>query len=226
MFKTVSTYLDMHPEVWSGIPAALTAVTDLNSAIQEIDTAVQNQEDNLEGITTDKQNLRDALEAQILIVGGAVYAYAKSTGNEELAALVYYTPSDLDKASEQRVDDAAQRVIDAATNHLIDLADYGVIQADIDTLTSRVIAYDQGKSQHSSAEAIQSGITDNLPQMFRDTVGILNDRLDQLLLRYRFTDPAFHSGYESARVIVDLRGPSPAQPEPVPTPEPEPQPQP
>jgi hypothetical protein len=52
-----------------------------------------------------------------------------------------------------------------------------------------------------------------LPQMIRDTKSLLRTRLDKLMNTFRLTDPPFFAGYQSARVVVDLRGPgTPAAP--------------
>ena len=217
MFKTVRTYMNDNAAVWNALPAAVVAVNDLSTGIENLNTAVQEQEDPTEGITLDKAALRDALEDRIREVGDAVYACASATGSNSLAAQVAVTPSELDTMSEQRVDDVATRVFDAGTANLANLADYNVTQVKLDALDQARQDFQDAKSKPRAKISEKAGLTATLPQMIRDVKSILRTRLDKLMTTFRLSNPPFFAGYQSARVVVDLQGPGSDEPTP-PTP--------
>lgn len=212
MFETVRTYMNDNAAVWNVLPAAVTAVNDLSTGIDDLNTAVQEQEDPTEGITLDKAALRDALEDRIREVADAIYAYAAATGNNSLAAQVAVTASELDTMSEQRVDDVATRVFDAGTANVASLADYGVTQSKLTALDQARQDFETAKAKPRVKISEKAGMTATLPQMVRDVKSILRTRLDKLMTIFRTGNPTVYAGYQSARVIIDRHGPGPTPP--------------
>jgi hypothetical protein len=118
--------------------------------------------------------------------------------------------------SEQRVDDVATRVFDAGTANRAALADYGVTQAKLDALEQARDDFQAAKSNPRSKISENAGYTATLPQMIRDVKSILRTRLDKLMTRFRLSNPMFFAGYQSARVIIDRRGPGEEEETPTP----------
>ncbi len=214
MVKSVRTYMNDNAAVWNGLPAAVTAVNDLGTQIDDINQAVQDQEDTTTGITMDKASLRDDLEEQTRVVADAIFAFAAVTGNNTLAAEVSVSPSDLDTMTEQRVDDVASRVHAAGVANLAALAPYNIVQATLDSLDQTRQDFQAAKSNPRAKIADKAGKTATLPQMIRDAKSLLRTRLDKLMTVFRASNPSFYAGYLSARVIVDRHGPG----DPTPTP--------
>jgi hypothetical protein len=226
MLKAVHSYLGSNTGVWNGVTANQAAFDALGNSIEAINQAVQSQEDPTEGVTVAKAQVRDALEDQIRLVGDVVFAFAMANNNNELASRVEIKPSELERLSDHRVDDVAVRVHAAGTENLAALGDYGIAQADLDTLDTRRIAFQEAKSEPRVRTAERAGHTATLPQMIRDAKGILRLRLDKLMTRYRLSHPQFYAGYQSARVVVDRRGPGQGEPQAAPAPAPAPAPTP
>ena len=163
--------------------------------IGSISNAVQKQEDKTEGITQDKNSLRDSLEDQIRAVGDAIYAYASSAANYTLAAEVETKPSELDTMSEQRLDDVAQRIIDPGSANLAQLGPYNITQAKLDALDQARADFQRAKGKPRTKISEKAGYTGTLPQMIRDAKTLLRTRLDKLMTAFRLSDPAFFAGY-------------------------------
>ncbi len=180
------------------------------------------QEDPTTGITQDKEALRDELEDLIREIGDAVYAYASKKGDHALAAQVEIKMSELDRMSDQRVDDVAVRVHSAAAANLAALGDYNVDQAKLDALDAARVAFQGTKSKPRVKIAEKAGETKTLPGKIRAVKTVLRTRLDKLMTGFRKTDPEFYAGYLAARVIVDRRGPGGDEETPTPTPTPTP----
>ncbi len=213
MAKTVRDYLNGRSTVWNGIPATVAAMGDLATLLSAVDELTLRQENSTRGITADKADLRDDLEGQILLISDGIMAMVAVSGNNALAAGVETTPSALDQASEQKLIDIATRVHGAGTENATALADYGITAAELEELDQKRAAFAGAKTSPQVAIADRAAATATLPELIRDVMGLLNSRLDKLMTRYRTANPEFFAGYQSARVIVDRRGPG--TPEPV-----------
>src|SRR5205823_4332529 len=88
MFEAVAAYMDDHKDKWSGKPAVVKAVADLNAGIAFINAKTGRQGTPLHGITTSKDQVRTAFEDKIVEVADQIAAYAAETKDAQLAALV------------------------------------------------------------------------------------------------------------------------------------------
>ncbi len=159
MFTTVRTFMDKTTRC--GILPRRHCRHELGAHWQH-HNAAQKQEDKTEGITQDKNSLRDSLEDQIRTVGDAIYAYASSIANYTLAAEVETKPSELDTMSEQRLDDVAQRIIDAGSANLAELGPYNITQAKLDALDQARADFQGAKGKPRTKISEKAGYTGTL----------------------------------------------------------------
>ncbi len=220
MFKTTRDYLTANASVWNGIPATVAAHALLVTRIGAIDTMVTEQEKVLSGIYANKRAKRTELEKKMLLVSGPAAAYAAATGNELMLADTDLNPSELSNATEQRIDDIATRLINAVNNEIGALADYGVTEVQMTALDTALEVYEGAKTSPDVARAQRAGFTAALEPLVKSATDLLNDQLDKLISIYKDSNVPFHAGYESARVIIDLRGPGGDDDEDEPEPEP------
>ncbi len=220
MYKTVRDYLAEEEAEWNSIPANVTAQAALVTKIDAIDTLVTRQEAELKGFTVQKADARAELERTTLLVADATAAYARTTNNEVLVAEMDLTPTDLSRASDQRITDVAARVATAANDVLVALVDYGVTAGDMTALNTAMTDFETAKTLPDVKRAQRAGMTEELETLFGETAGFLKEQLDRLMARYRSTSPEFHAGYEAARVIIDLHGPGDPDAPPPPPPGP------
>src|SRR4051794_23687117 len=121
MGRTVQTYLADNDSVWSDVPAIATAVTQLDTKLDDIEGTTEQQETPIEGATQDKETLRDSLEEKTLFIASVVFSWAVSQNNMELAAEVDFTITQVDRMAEQELVNAAQRTHTRATENFGDL---------------------------------------------------------------------------------------------------------
>ena len=165
--------------------------------------------------------MRDTFEAKIFELGDQLSALAATNADKNLAAQVELTRSGLGKLTDDDLEETGKRVSGLAEAHLTVLADYSVTQADVTELEGLTTRFHRVKSAPRVAIAGRAGETATLPERINATSGILRDRLDKLMTKFRQTRPEFVAGYQSARVIVD-RGGSGSAPPPPPNPPPAP----
>jgi hypothetical protein len=97
-----------------------------------------------------------------------------------------------------------------------------VTQADVTELEGLTADFDAIKNAPRATIAGRAGHTATLPDLITNATGILRDRLDKQMTKFRKSNPEFYAGYQSARVIVD-RGGGGGAPQPPPSPPPAPQ---
>jgi hypothetical protein len=212
MLETVRTYMNDNAAVWNGLPAAGVVVTELSGRVDDINETVQKQEDPTTGITQDKETLREILEDKIREVGPLIAAYAASVSNFTLLADVDANPSDVDKTSEQRIDDIATRIYNGGVANLAQLGPFNITQAKLDDLDQARQAFLAAKNKPRVKINEKAGETRTLPQMITEAKSLLRLQLDKLMASFRLSKPQFYAGYLSARVIIDRHGPGNNQP--------------
>ena len=158
------------------------------------------------GSAEDKDAARLALCKAGLIIAGAVSAYAHQTGNHELLVRVDTTLTLLLGGRGQDSFSKCEDILSAATANLAALADYSVTQADLDNLQSLLDDYEEllplPQVAIGSAKSVGQAIDAALDRLD----GILNNGLDNLMLKYEDTHPDFFNDYTNARIIIDRPG--------------------
>jgi hypothetical protein len=218
MGQTVNKFWSDNAATLVTVPAIATVRTALETLLNDINQHVQKQEDPTEGITQDKDTLRDQLEDQIRRVADPTFAYAMSNNDHTLGAEVSVTVSELDRMAEERLDDVAARVHAAATANLNDLkTDWAVNQPDLDALAQLRTSFNAAKNAPREKIATKAGFTATLPSKIKQMMSLLRLQGDKVMTPFRSTNPELYAGYLAARVIVDLTAKQSVQPTP-PTP--------
>ena len=203
MFQTTLDFLDEKSVVWNGTPAFADAVARAKAGVDGIDQAADKQQSPTTGITQDKGALRDQLEAKLLEVADQLSAYAAKIGNHELAAQVEMTKSSIDKMDESALEQTAERVVGLANDNIGPLADYDIVQADVDLLDGLRLKFAGKKTAPRVATSDKKTQTLSLPQLIADVRSIFRNEIDKMATKKKASDPDFYNGYFAARVIVN-----------------------
>ncbi len=219
MFSTVSAVMNTSKTLWTGIKAISDTVDDLNDGIADINDSAGKQQTPVTGAAAQKAQVRHQFEEQILFTANQLAALAEVNSDQNLASQTELTLSALDKLADDDLEETGTRIANLATTNLAALADYGIAQTDIATLTSLTTQFHNIKTAPRAAVAGRSGETDTLPDKIANATSILRNRLDKLMTRFKTSNAQFYQSYLTARVIVDRGGSSPnAKPAPTPPP--------
>jgi hypothetical protein len=212
MHATVAAYMDQNNSIWSGTKAASDAVEQLNSNNDVIAQKRDTQETVTDGATALAMQTKHDFEDKIQEIADQLYALAIKTNNVTLQAQSHWTHSMLDNLDPDKLEQTGYDIFRSATTNLAGLADYGVVQADVDALNQLKTAWSKVKNAFASAMAARSGQTKTLPQAVRDNQSLLKNQLDKLMTKFRKTQPEFYAGYLAARVIYNRRSHHAAKP--------------
>ncbi len=203
MHLAVQECLDTNLEKWNGIPIIVQMKNELDELIQRIE--VKDSESSADSTTFTKQKelLRNTVTRKAVSMAGVLSSFAAITGDDEMADSMHLTESMLNKAKETDIENMVNPIIEMATNHVDDFIDYGVtaeqvteLQTSLDDFTARI-----GKPRVIRNQAFAAiKMIDALIDEARD---LLNNKLDKLMLRFRYSDPEFYDAYTRARTIVD-----------------------
>jgi hypothetical protein len=218
MFNTVSAVMQSNSTAWSGTPALVTAVNDLNGKISAIAAKAGSQQTPITGAAAQKEQARNNVEAKTLEVADAIGAFAAANNDANLGAQVELTASTLDRMPDDALEETAQRIAGVAATNATALLPYGVTGDDVEELNNLTVEFHDMKTAPRAAVAGRAAQTETLPDLLTETTSLLRNRLDKLMTKYKRTNPVFFAAYRSARVIVD-RGSGPApQKQPAPPP--------
>jgi hypothetical protein len=93
----------------------------------------------------------------------------------------------------------ARNIAGEAVAHAAPLAGYGVTDADREALNAAIADYESLIVSPRTAVNERKQHTGNLAQILAAADSVLYDKLDKLVSRFKYTDPAFYNGYKNAR---------------------------
>ena len=206
MFFTTQEVLVDHNATWGATPAMVDANAAFDANIAALRTAVARQVTDITGHAKDKARALDALVALTLRMSGCVMAYAETTDNQALAEAMNIVPSELYKYRDSIVAERCQGVHDAANTHIANLAPYGIVAADVNSLQSAIDKYVALIPRPRTKITERKGATSEIGLLIRDTQRLLGRRMDMLMRGFMISHPDFYRQYQNARIIVDQGG--------------------
>jgi len=203
MFLNTQETLDANTAKWNQVPILLSVKNNFDELIQRIEETNEKTVPKSEAVTANKGKVLEGLVQKVVSLSGILQAYGAITGNNVLADKVKVTRTDIIQARETDVEALVTPVTDHARKELENLADYGVNE---DSITETETSIDQYKSLIGQPRTIrnQAFAAKTMLQELMDTTNdLLNNRLDKLMLQFRYTHPEFYDEYLRARTIVD-----------------------
>lgn len=198
--------LDENKTIWDGVPAMVQAHDEFKANITATEQAVSKQIADITGHAKDKTAAEDNMIAKTLSVAGSVMAFATVNGDNGLAEAMNITPSELRRYRDSVVAQRCMGVHDAATLNAAALVSYGVAAGDIVDLKARIDKYLSLIAQPRNKITARKGATAEIGALIRDTMKLLNYRIDRLMQQFAFSHKEFHKQYFNARIIIDQHG--------------------
>lgn len=203
MFYALSQVLDKHATVWQPLLPFKSAHDEFKSNLGSIEDATQRQEVSLKGVALDKRFKKDAMVKLAAQLAQPVFAYAEDKGDVVMRDQVNYSQSRLLQSRDAVVAQVCQNIHDLGNANIADLAAYGVLPADVQKLQAAIDAYIATVGSPRALLTIRKGATAEIEALVKDTMKVLNNRMDKLMSTFEKSDPSFHQEYFDARMIVN-----------------------
>lgn len=205
MINANITFCDANTAITAGIPSFGTVLGSVKSKMVLINSLNQIAEGTTKGVTLDTKALRKEMTALALKCANATLAFANSTSNNTLAALVNYSESKLNGLKKEEVDDVCQAIRDATDANIAGASSFGVTPTDVTDLQAAIDLYRISSQNPRQAIITRSQAKKQVATMVREVIDdLLVKQLDKMANTLKLTDKNFVDGYKQSREIIDL----------------------
>lgn len=206
MAYAAAQVLDQNTLIWNGVPAMVDAHTEFKANLTALEEAVAKQVADIKGHAKDKAAAEEMMITKTLAMAGSVMAFATVNNDNGLAESMDISRSELNRYRDSVVAQRCQTVHDAADANIAALAAYGVLPADVTALQALIDTYIALIPQPRNMITARKGATAEIGALVRDTMKLLNRRVDRLMMQFNYSHPEFVKQYFDARIIIDQHG--------------------
>ncbi len=204
MFRTVNQILTTESaKIGDKVKAVDVQRQNVADSIALIDIFAQAQMADRKGITLDKAELKRQMAKYAARVAAGTSAFASVQNNLVLKQKMNVSTTTVADARDNVAADVAMAVYDEATKVVAQLADYGVTQATLDALKTRIDAYKLVMNAPQVAGADREKWTGLLEAEFKRVNMIIKDRIDKMMTALEESDPDVFASYKAARKVID-----------------------
>lgn len=206
-----------HVLIWTPLEAFGEAVVKIEGSLGIIHTLIQLQAGKTEGLTADKDRLRQSVQRRVIVLAKAGISYGKVAENGDLVAQAeaHNSARELEAIADAMLNDHAlmlhQRTKEARDANPTLATKYGLKKDAEDTLLAPIIsattAYGAVVGSPRSAIVAKAGATAGIDIEFHRLQSILKDQTDNLIAQFEDDQPTFVRGYFNSRKIIDRHGP-------------------
>ncbi|HMS34393.1 MAG TPA: hypothetical protein PKC91_09920 [Ignavibacteria bacterium] len=203
MYGTVHTFLEDKSAVYADNEEFNLHRISLKQNLAEIRLKDDTGKKATKGKSKNKEVTRTSVSSQALAVAGALYAYAKKSGNQSLIASMNLTKSKLDKLRDSELITELNSIKEKAIEKSADIRKYGIPAEKLESYTTNIETYSKALGAQDTGGAVKKGAYKSLSTLFKDADSLL-DSIDKLMENYKDSNEDFYAGYKTARVIKDL----------------------
>ena len=202
MSGTVTDFNDENLTVISAVKAMVDSNTRVKLLNSKIDNDVQKQEQNITGITIDKEVFKNTLVDTIDSIISPACAYAKVVKNNELFKKFDLSFSDLKKMPDNKIINYSQTVFELLNPIIDDLVDYGLLPVDMTLLTNDKNNFEAVVNNPQIAIKLHKSATKHLEILCNSLREELNDIMDKVAVRFKVINIGFYQQYRNCRRIT------------------------
>jgi hypothetical protein len=204
MYLTVQKVTNSNVEVWKDLPAFKNIFNEYEGVLSKIKAISLVQEKKITGAAKDKKEARNAAIEKCLTIIGAFHTYAVVSGNNKLADSVSYSADDLYRSRDTILASRLNIVHEIVREYIDDMAEYGVVQEDLDELAGLTEKYAATCEDPREAITNRARATKQLKDLIKNADTLLRTRLDKLIILFKSKQPDFWQQFKNARKIVNL----------------------
>ncbi len=205
MINTTIGYADDNTAATSGISQFAIVLAAVKAKMVLINNANILAGGATSGVTLDTKALRAAMEGLTMKCAHGTLAYANSTSNNTLKALVAVTESGLKSEKKEDVDDVCERVKNACNANIAGATPFGVTATDVTDLATAIGLYRTATQNPRNAIISKSQANTNAGKMIGEVINdLLRGQMDAMADTLKISNKDFWSGWQQAREIIDL----------------------
>jgi hypothetical protein len=208
------TYLETpdNPAIWTELDAFAEGVTAVQGSINILHSLIQIQAGKTEGITADKERLRQSIATRLVRAAKAAISFGNATDNGDLVAQAnaLNSKSEIEAIKGGLLADTAtafyNKALAARDADAVTAAKYGFKTGPTDKLLAPLLAaitaYAPMSHGPQGAIDVRANATASIDTELHRLMSELKD-LDNLVPQFEEEHPDFVAGYHQARQIID-----------------------
>ena len=204
MYKTVLKNILTNNSKYKHIPVFVSSVDKLSDICYQITNESANQDKStLQGTSDLKKEMEIKLVTETLKVSSILSVLAKDMGDNVLYAKSTITKSDMYKVHNTETLDIARGILKEVMNYVDKVNDYGLTEADIQTLQNLINEYEPLMVAPRVVTSKTKQATANLVHLFAEADALLIYRLDKLMRLFKTSDTEFYELYFNSRNVIN-----------------------
>lgn len=205
MINATITVCDANTAATAGIPSFATVLGSVKSKMVLINSLNQIGEGTTKGVTLDTNVLRKAMTALALKCANATLAYANSTNNNTLAALVNFSETKLNALKKEDVDDVCEAIHDATDANIAGASNFGASATDVTDLQAAIVLYRTASQNPRTAIISKSQAKKQVATMVREVIDdLLTAQMDKMVNTLKAANKDFFDTYKQGREILNI----------------------
>ncbi|WP_436517626.1 hypothetical protein [Ekhidna sp. To15] len=203
MFDATQAYMDGTTTIWGPIPIINMLKNQFDDLLLQITENQEAQQAAKVFVGHNKQMQKKLIAEKADILNDTLEAYAAINANAELESKAAKSFRELLRLRNEDFIITINETIELLTDKLEDLVDYGMTIDQITDLKSSMdnfLALHGKPRQYRIASSVATG---TLEEVFSQTSELLDLKMDNLMKRFKRSNPSFYQGYLAARVVVD-----------------------
>jgi hypothetical protein len=199
-----------NPQSTALIPSFEAGITKLDAINIEVEKIRKLQDQDISGVTVNKNFTEENLNTYTVDVAGAVYSYAVSKKDEVLKGIVNYKRGTVGNMTAEELISAAGIVLEEAKKvPAADLAKEGITADELKTFEDMVTYFKTVSNSPRESIIDRSGNTKRLAELFKESASLYKNTLDRLGHQFLRKDSTFYYKYRGARKVIHHGGDNP-----------------
>ena len=207
MFRTVikhATGTAANLAITNTIPAFAAGIGALSVKVSAIQVTSGEQDLAISGVTTGKNELKEALAVVTFSVISPTKAYAVSINDTTLEEQMNLSQTEIRDKHDNQIGQDAQTLHGIVTPLVPALAPYGISPAIMLSWQNAINAYQLVLANPRIAVVHRATLTGELVTLFAEANKILKKTLDPISISFKIPNPHYYEDYVKAREIIDL----------------------
>ncbi len=204
MLSTVHTYLNLNITLLMLVPALVADFELFRAGYSALGLSSEETKKKTEGITIDKKEQKKRLAAAVAASAGQAHAWAFTHGDNELMKSMDYSESQLLAMGSDGMSKTCGLIISQIKNKNQDLGTHRFPETELDALDELLAAFEGKVPAPRIAVASRSSSLKATNKQVQYLIKLLDESIDRLMLKFKFTHPAFYNTYVASREIVDI----------------------
>lgn len=203
MYESVRAYLERNPLAFSDNEEFMYHYNDLVELLNRIGAREDKQLKATTGKVKDKTISRRKATNATLAIAGALYAYARKTGDVPLMESVNLTRAKLNRFRDANLAIELNSIRDKADQYKDHLIKFGITAEKLTGYSAIILNYINSFGAKVHGVATRTSTIGSLGNAMNEASDLLK-AIDKLMENYSESDPEFYSGYKAARVVKNL----------------------